>query len=281
MKVSEIPSKTASSLKSLLKVCLQSRRSSITREYSGTLIIMGNGPSLNNTIATELETLKQSVTMSVNFAPNASEFFLIKPRFHVLADPLFFADNKPENVNRLYENLQKADWRLTLFVPAKYVRHLPEFILSNANIAVRTFNFVGAEGFRCLENMLFSRRLAMPRPRNVLVPAIMCGIWEGFEEMYIVGADHSWMQTISVDENNCVISVQPHFYKDEKTEQQRVDTTYRNYRLHDIVESFAIAFRSYHSVRRYADGRNVAIYNATPGSFIDAFERKKLPAVKS
>ena len=52
---------------------------------------MGNGPSLNDTIATHGTLLRENQTMAVNFAANASVFRDIKPRFYVLADPYFFS----------------------------------------------------------------------------------------------------------------------------------------------------------------------------------------------
>jgi hypothetical protein len=108
----------------------------------------------------------------------------------------------------------------------------------------------------------------------VLIPAIMAGIWLGYKEISIVGADHSWMQSIWVDDNNNVVSVQPHFYKDDEKEQKRVDSEYKGYRLHQIINSFYVAFKSYHNIERFARSRGVKIYNATQGSYIDAFERR-------
>ena len=241
------------------------------------LIVMANGPSLNDTMLRSLDVLKSNDCMSVNFAPVSEAFFSIRPKYHVMADPLFFAKEQPFNVVGLYDALSKVDWQLTLLVPCKYRRNLPENVTTNPNISVRTFNFVGGEGYGWLESLLYRSKLAMPRPRNVLVPALMTGIWLGYKDIYVVGADHSWMQTICVDDDNNVISVQPHFYKDDEREQKRVDTTYRNYRLHQIVHSFYVAFRSYHTLQRFAQKVGVEIYNSTPGSFIDAFPRKPLP----
>ena len=50
--------------------------------------------------------------------------------------------------------------------------------------------------------------------------------------------------------------------------------------LHDILLSFHIAFRAYFDVEDYARHRGIKIYNATPGSFIDAFERRELLALR-
>ena len=96
---------------------------------------------------------------------------------------------------------------------------------------------------------------------------------EGFRRIYIAGADHTWSRTLEVDDQNRVVSVQPHFYKDNDSEKSRVSATYSNFRLHDILLSLHIAFRSYHQIRAWSEPRGIAIYNITPGSFIDAFPR--------
>ena len=117
----------------------------------------------------------------------------------------------------------------------------------------------------------------MPRPRNVLIPSIMAAIAMGFKEIYLTGADHSWMKTISVNDNNQVVSIQPHFYKDNDKELARVRTDYLHRPLHTILDSFRIAFASYHTIARFAATRGIRIVNSTPGSYIDAFPRAPLP----
>ena len=123
---------------------------------------------------------------------------------------------------------------------------------------------------------LYGRGLAMPRPRNVLVPSLMTAIREGYSRILLTGADHSWSKTLWVTDNNRVVSVQPHFYRDNEKERDRVESLYKDIHLHQIYESFSIAFRSYFAVKDYADSCGVEILNATPGSFIDAFPRTQL-----
>lgn len=280
-KLSDITSKLADSLKSLVKVAAQSRRASISLSEAAVnghpLIIMGNGPSLADVIAKNLDQLTESTTMALNFAANADEFTLLRPDFYLMADPHFFEGRATDpNVDRLFKRLNtEVDWEMRLYVP---VGHTAQKLgITNRNIRVENFNFVGAEGFRKLEWWLYDHGLAMPRPRNVLIPAIMTAIKSGFREIYLAGADHGWLSTLSVSDDNQVISIQPHFYKDNADEKKRVTSVYRNVKLHEILLSFHLAFKSYHKLEDYAKSRGFNIYNSTPGSFIDAFPRKPLP----
>lgn len=247
------------------------------RAVGGPVIVMGNGPSLRDVIAEQREQLMQYPRMAVNFAANAPEFFELKPQHYILADPHFFigAESDP-NVRKLWENISKADWGMTLHIPA-HIRNLGECFRNKASLRIEYFNMTPGEGFDWLCNLLFRNGLAMPRPRNVLIPSIMQAIALGYDEIYIVGADHTWPHTLYVDDRNRVVTVQPHFYKDNEEELDRVAEAYAGVHIHDILQSMAIAFRSYHQIRKYADNIGVKIYNSTKGSLIDAFTRKPLP----
>ncbi len=50
-------------------------------------------------------------------------------------------------------------------------------------------------------------------PRNVLIPAIMSAMREGFRRIVLIGADHNWARTLWVTDRNKVVSVQPHFIR--------------------------------------------------------------------
>lgn len=271
-KISSFLSSLTATVKSSVKIAASSRKTGIPHSMRNTpLYILGNGPSLRDNIDNNLDLLRHNDTIAVNFAANAPEFTLIKPKFYVLADPHFFRLTDDSNVAKLLASLNAVTWTLTLFIPTS--RRLPGKTFDNPNINLCRFNFIAAEGFRWFEDFAFRNRLAMPRPRNVLIPSIMIGIWLGYTEICLLGADHSWMKTISVDNNNRVVTIQPHFYKEDSREQQRIRTAYLTLPLHLVLESFHIAFRSYHIIRRFADRHGIHIVNSTPGSFIDAFDR--------
>ena len=275
--IKNICSTFGSALMSFAKVMFVSRRTQfndLRKSSHGNLIILGNGPSLRENIDNDLELLKQSDCMAVNFAANTSEFFAIKPRYYVLADPHFFQNTTDSNVKMLSENLQQVDWPMTLFVPVQSLKIVKERLAPS--IIVKDFNMVAVEGPGWFRNLLFKMRLGMPRPRNVLIPSLMIGIWMGYQKIYILGADHSWLRTLTVDDNNKVVSVQPHFYKENPKEIERITKVYDARKLHEILESMTIAFRSYHTIRDFADCRNISITNCTPHSYIDAFARGKL-----
>ena len=278
MKAEKVIKNIGSDLASLVKVALMSKFIGRVRVERGSssIVIMGNGPSLRKTIDEDPDLLADSDLMAVNFAGNTPDFRLLAPRYYILADGHFFNGiTSDENVRALWDSFKNISWKMTLFVPVKY-KHLVKVLLMDApNVKTEFFNLTPIEGSIGLSHLLFDLGLGMPRPRNVMVPAIICAIRMGYEQIIICGADHTWTKTLDVTEDNIVVSVQPHFYQDNEKEEKRVKETYRNIRLHEVLGSMAVAFKSYCEIAQYAKKKGIDIINATPGSMIDAFPRKK------
>lgn len=279
-RLSKMLKTAADTTMSIAKIAiLSSKRVTMPRADAGArMVILGNGPSLNETIAHSSDFLMQHHRLAVNFAANAPAFTSLQPTHYVLADPHFFQAINEPNVARLWLALSQVDWAMNLFVPVNV--SLPSdvagIIAGNACLRLYRYNLTPVEGAEWFENWAYKHLLGMPRPRNVLIPSIMIAIACGYRTIYIAGADHSWTRTLSVDDDNNVVSIQPHFYKEDEKEVQRVNTEYMQYPLHQILYSFYVAFRSYHTIARYASHLGVDIFNITPGSFIDAFPRKKV-----
>lgn len=279
-RIKRIFGKTGATIASVAKVALMSRIPTGKGDSkSETLIILANGPSLRDALDNHMPLLKKHPLLTVNFSPNTPEFFELQPKIHVLADDLFFEREKKGNIEQLWDNLAKVDWQMVLYVPVTKKR-CADLKRLPANVEIKYFNLTPVDGFGFIKNWLYSAGLGMPRPRNVLIPSIMNGVREGYRDIVLTGADHSWSRTLWVDDDNHVVTVQPHFYKDNDKEKKRVDTLYQNIHLHQIYESFSIAFRSYFAVKEYCDRKGVKVLNATPGSFIDAFPRISLDEVK-
>lgn len=264
------------SFRSIGKLLLQSRHVAVeTLERDGRqLVIMGNGPSLADVIEHRESLLAGRDTMAVNFAANTPQFFDIKPEYYTLADPHFFDSAADPNVASLMDNLKRVDWPMKLFVPCSPSRVARLF--DNPHIDIVRFNAVGVEGWRWLTRLAFGHKLGMPRPRNVLIPSIMIGVWLGYREIFLVGADHSWTRSLWVDEDNRVITNLPHYYAENDHERSRVKALYADIPLHSLFHSYYIAFKAYHEIESWARERGIHIYNSTPMSFIDAFSRRSL-----
>jgi len=275
-KIQSASGKLGATLASFIKIPIMSRRPSPkSRDRKDTIIIMGNGPSLRDAMEQDRDVLMAYPRLAVNLSALTPDFRDLRPDYYILADIAFFLKEKTGKVPQLWEALRNVDWEMTLFLPAT-ARKMPEVKSLPGNITLKFYNLTPAEGFRCVMHPLYDSGLAMPRPRNVLIPSIISSMREGFRKIVLIGADHNWSKTLWVTERNRVVSVQPHFYKDDDAELRRAEEIFKNVHIHDVYENYAIAFRSYFNVKAYADRRGVEILNATPGSFIDAFPRIRL-----
>lgn len=264
-------------LLSFLRVILFARPNALpyVKIDSSELVILGNGPSLRSFLDNKMSFLEGKEVMTVNFSALSDDYMKIRPKFYLLMDPLFFEDNA--TMQKLFPPLiSKTDWDLTLFVPlmAKKNKKWQAFLQGATNIHVYYFNSGITEGFTFFSHRIYKWRLGMPSPRNVLVAASMIGLQLPFSTIYLAGADHSWLKEIWVDDNNNIKESREHFYDKEGAQQVA-----SSYFLHEILNSMSIACHSYHLIEKYAKQIGKKIYNITPKSFIDAFERKKIDKI--
>ena len=266
-------------LMSLVKIPLFSRRPTPLpgNKEDAELVILANGPSLTSTVEGHRSFLEGKSLMAVNLFVSSPLFTELRPSLYIIADPLFWlVDEKREAV---FGGLaEKTTWPLQLFVPARALSD-PKWrpmVERNTNITVRIYNTTPVEGFPAFERWAYRNGLGMPRPHNVLIPAIATALRMHFKRIYLAGADHSWLPEITVTDDNEVLMHQKHFYdkgssKADTVKKENLDSA----RLHTILYHMHVAFKAYFTLRKYAEKLGKEVINITPGSFIDAFKREK------
>lgn len=168
---------------------------------------------------------------------------------------------------------------MTLLVPfrAKKSIDFQMLIKSNPNLKVSYFNQTPVEGLNFWSHRWYNLGWGMPRPHNVLIPGIMVGIRLGYKTIGMVGADHSWLADLSVNENNEALLRHVHYYATDGTQPMKVeDRIDRPRKLHEIIHKFYLSFKGYWQIKAYANVKHVSIINASSTSMIDAFDRKTL-----
>lgn len=236
------------------------------------LVVLGNGPSLSAFLDEKSDFLAGKELMCVNYAVESPRFEALRPRYHIAVDPAVYG---PEGVGRAFGTLaRKVDWELHLLVPSRYRKMTAwrEALKGNPHIRVHLVNITPVEGAWAVCLPLYRTRLGMPRPRNVLIPALMCGIWMGFSKIYTAGVEHTWHLLLRVDDQNRLMIDDRHFYDPQGDATRR----HGSFRMDTLMRSLAIVFAAYHTVERFARRMGVRVLNVTEGSFIDAFERMKV-----
>ncbi|MFM7595519.1 MAG: hypothetical protein ACKO4Y_05005 [Flavobacteriales bacterium] len=274
---------------SALRILLQSNFIGIVSHEKQTkpLLILGNGPSLNETLKNNPASVLEGFDlMAVNASACSEQFSALQPKLYILNAVTYFQDDSElspfyiQAKHELFEALkEKTRWDMTLHVPfrAKKSIDLQLLIKSNKNLNVSYFNQTPVEGLNFWSHRWYNLGWGMPRPHNVLIPGIMVGIRLGYKTIGMVGADHSWLADLSVNENNEALLRHVHYYATDGTQPMKVeDRIDRPRKLHEIIHKFYLSFKGYWQIKAYAKTKQVSIINASSISMIDAFERKTL-----
>ncbi len=247
------------------------------------IVVIGNGPSLNKMISEKTEFLNNKDLICVNFFPSSEYFFKLKPLYLIVGAPDFWLERvRPEleNLrNDLYKNLLKVNWTLVFYIPvqAKKFTLWHKLTAQNSFIKIHYYNVTPIHGYSWFRNFCYKRNIGLPRPHNILNPAIMMSIIMNYTNIYLWGAEHSWLQTIFVDEDNIAYLTQQHFYSKGTVKPLPMQKNVNEDRkLHEMLYKFVYTFEGYFLIREFSEKNGSNIWNCTPGSFIDAFKRLKI-----
>lgn len=280
----------------ILKVILLSHyfpKKSWLKNDAKECLILGNGPSLNELINNSSQFIKGKILICVNYFARTDFYKLLKPNYYIITSPEYFGteeklDWDQDRMLTFQAISENTDWEMTLLVPylARKRKSLVKMLNSNPNIKIHYFNNTPIDGFTSINHWFYNLDLGMPRPHNVLIPAIFLSIKLKFGKVYLAGADHSWLKNIYVDEDNQVLLSQKHFYDTDqskthdkntnKSQPMYIGGSKRKRKLHEVLTKYVYSFRSYWELNRYAQSRGTRILNITSNSFIDAFERVKI-----
>lgn len=241
------------------------------------LVIMGNGPSLSDFIEKSPSFWRDKTCLMVNFSACSEQFTVVKPELYLIADPYFWQHQ--ESTERLFNRMvQVVTWPIYLFMPVRSIPYSTwkKIATQNPNIIIHFYNTTPVEGLECITNFLYKKGWGMPRPHNVLIPAIMTGLRMPFQKLYLAGAEHSWLSEVIVDDNNTVYYGAKHFYTNQAVRVKARDHNDKSSKLYEILFHMYIVFKGYFRIKDYARYLQKEIYNITPKSYIDAFERIKV-----
>jgi hypothetical protein len=277
---------------SAFRILLQSHFWGIVPEgvQEKSLLILGNGPSLNQTFENNpIETVKSFDLLAVNAAALSSEYENLTPKYYLLNAITYFQEDQDlseyyiKDRKQLFEAIaKKTSWEMNLLVPfrAKKSKAFAALIRANSNLKVAYFNQTPVEGLKFWSHLWYKWGWGMPRPHNVLIPSLMVGMRLGYKTIAIVGADHSWLADLSVNEHNEAMMRHVHYYATEGTQPMKVeDRINRPRKLHEIIHKFYLSFKGYWQIKAYANKKHVSIINASSVSMIDAFDRKPLAQI--
>lgn len=246
------------------------------------LAILGNGPSLKKQLPKLIEQREweQADMMAVNFFALSEEFRLIKPKYYILSDPMFFRKaGHSERIENLYNALAKVEWQMTLYVqyynPEKF--DYTAAIANNPNIRIVKFHSTVFHGFRSVEFWCYRHGLGSGNWGTVVQNGILTAIQIGYRTIELYGVDHTLLDGLTVDNQNRLCRTASHYYDTTPAEPKPIYYNATNpprpYTMAEYLTETAELFRGHEVLRDFAKEEGVKIINRTAGSLIDAYER--------
>jgi len=204
-----------------------------------------------------------------------------------MIDPSLFLTRLSEERERgrrlLFENLNsRTAWDMHLFFPFRPGQIILEDHLCSPRLHLQSCNIYPGFTWPWLRNHVYRTGLFMPPAQNVLIASVFLAINMGYKEIYLVGAEHSWTEDFCVKDDNIVYLVHRHF-SGESVQVPMYKAAPKNHetcRVHEFFQALARTFKSYWLLREYAAFRGAVVYNSTPGSYVDAFERRDLTSLR-
>ncbi len=262
---------------------VQSRHASITplENRNTSLVILANGPGLNQYIEASPEPESGTDFMCVNLFALNSHFEFFKPRHYVIFDPLFVVGlEDPDSVaSRVFRTIcEKLTWSMTLYIPLRFKGYEAkiENLVSSEKLHIIYFRDAGfpLDG-GAISLWLMEHQVIMPRAQNVMVAAIYVGVLLGYSRIFLEGADHSWHKYLHLNNENKLMIKDVHFYdgNPEMTPLLKDSENGIHFSVEDIFRAYYLLHKSYKVLARIAIRKDVRVINRTPDSFIDAFEK--------
>lgn len=253
------------------------------QKTNDSLVVIGNGPSLNETMNVSFEKIVTKDCIVVNGFCKTDYYERVRPPLYLLADPSFFVDNYEASdrvdAKGVLDNLiKKTAWDVYLIVPYS-AKNSPfiKIVQSNSFIHVIYYNdknLISDSNRTKFE--LWDENLIAPPAQTCLNTCIWLGIFQRYKCIYLIGADTSWMELLHVDqETNQVYTIETHFYEKKKIYLYDESKDGVPQKLHQELDCISRALACYWELRNYANYAGVKVYNSSTYSLIDAFERKK------
>lgn len=220
------------------KICIQKYKN---KHLGQRCFIVGNGPSLS---VKDLDKLKNDICFGTHRIYNIFDKTDWKPTYYCLQDS-----------NLIYESLddiKKSD-----------LKH--KFILIN-----KSWKYPHIDNALYLN--LFSKDF-YPEPPDfsdnsskglfggytVSYMCLQLAVYMGFKEIYLIGIDHNYTQTLQPDGSIKINNNAKDHFSEKDT-------------LSNIPQLFKSTL-AYESAKEYAEQNNIKIYNATRGGKLEVFER--------
>ena len=245
------------------------------------IYVLANGPSLKKfleNIGKEWDKYKNAEFFTVNDFVNDPRFTLVKSKYHVMSDPLFFEDTiySERGHNAMNALSEKVSWPMILFIPSfqKKSAYLDP-VRKNPNIRIVPFQYMRYIGLESLRHYFYKRGLGNGEFGTVVLNAIYIALIIGYKMLYVYGIDHNFFDDITVTKENVLCFKDKHYYEEETRYRPLVSLDNKPYTMAHFLEEKATIFKGHIIMEGFAKAMGATIINCTLHSLVDAYERNR------
>lgn len=243
-------------------------------------VVLGNAPSLKYLIQKfhDKGIDIPNDAFFVNYSPLDKFFYEVKPNHLFISDECFYLDN--DRNKQMYSNLQnRVDWDLTIYITRHFKKDCQRLVnimgIDNPKIRYRFLYKRSCDDFEpSLRNKLFKTGFFMPTESTVVNTALWVAILEGYSEVELYGIDTDQFRSLEVGDDNKLYIVEHHFNEPDVRHPIVSDTIFRPLKMHEMLNVYAGMLKSYCILADFAEYMGTKVYNCSPGSAVDAFDRK-------
>jgi len=221
-------------------------------------VIIGNGPSLNNT---DLDLLKGVPTFGVNGIYYADERLPEPLTFYVVEDTAVFRENTADVL--AYGKTAETFILPTLYAPSCGPEDDPVFFRMNGGF------YKAEDPNYCRPRFSTNAAEVLYCGQSVTIINLQLAYWMGFTELALIGMDFSYAVPAGTE-------VKGNLYKSAGDDPNHFDSryfgagkTWKDPKLHRVLANYALAKAVFES-----DGRRIV--NSTVGGALEAFDRVEL-----
>jgi len=246
------------------------------------VVVLGNGPSLNDDRNKILESAGEKDFVCVNNFCDDDLYTILKPKLYVFLDAYFFSDNAHESWierrEKTFEILNEfTSWKMSIVVPSSANVEIIKRSITNENIKVFKFNTQSLFSFELtrFQKLLFDTGLYGPPQINVLIYGIYLSVLSGYKEIEFYGADLSFHNDVKVDQGNNNLYIEYKHFNEKNT----IEPLMKNpgkiepWKMAELMKLTSDTFYAHEVINAYSIKKGIKIVNSSSYSLIDAYPR--------
>jgi hypothetical protein len=220
--------------------------------------IIGNGPSIAHQ---DLAPLDQDITFVMNGFWKHEVVSEWQPTYFFFADTVLFDRSEPSK--QFFDNVRQVIHGSTFFAPLTQ----RSLILEENLLPPSSTRFYAPLGrylhdLDTFENFELTKKV--PDVLSVAQLALLAAIFMGCSPIYLMGMDYDWLSHRGAN---------AFYFFPGLTLNNHPDAAGKLYAYDEEMESLVKVWKGYRKLDSFAQTKDIKIFNATHGGFLDVFER--------